>query len=80
MLLTVIIPVYNGADTIGRTIDSIPAREDVEIIVVDDGSSDGSADVASRSGRVRLIKHPKNRGVGSAVNTGIAKARGNTSP
>lgn len=78
-LLSVIIPVYNEEKTITRVIDAVLARKEVcEVIVVDDGSKDGSyAKVTPYiSRRVRLLRHIRNRGKGAAIKTGIMKARG----
>lgn len=75
---SVIIPAFNAAATLARAIESVgsqtwPAHE---IIVVDDGSSDASAEVALRFGAaVRLIRQP-NRGVSMARNAGAAAATG----
>ena len=73
---SVVVCSYNGARTIARCLESLRALEypDVEIIVVDDGSTDGTADIARRFG-VRLISTP-NRGLSSARNTGLAAATG----
>ena len=48
----------------------------MELIVVDDGSHDRTAEVAEAIEGVRLIKHPKNRGYGAALKTGFACAQG----
>jgi hypothetical protein len=50
---------------------------DLELIVVDDGSSDATADIAARYSDVRLIRQPANRGYGAALKTGFSRARGN---
>lgn len=77
---SVIIPVLNRARIVRRAIDSVRAqgRDDVEVIVIDDGSTDGTADAvaAYNDPAVRLIKHPYNKGVCAARNTGIEAARG----
>jgi hypothetical protein len=76
---------YNEAGNIGRTLDGITALaglepERYEVIVVNDGSRDGTADVvaerAARKPHIKLIDLPKNRGRGYARATGIAVARG----
>jgi glycosyltransferase involved in cell wall biosynthesis len=73
--VSVIIPVYNEADNIVGVIDrliSVVGRE-AEIIVVDDGSTDGSGELVASKG-VKVIRHPYNKGNGSAVKTGIRNA------
>ncbi|HEX8251898.1 MAG TPA: glycosyltransferase family 2 protein [Thermoanaerobaculia bacterium] len=79
MKFSVVIPMYNRAAFIGRTLRSCLEQEgDLEVIVVDDGSSDGSAEVVRRfdDPRIRLVRHEKNRGVGPARNTGVGVATG----
>lgn len=79
MKLSVIMPVYNEIDTIREIItrvDSVGLAD--EIIIVDDGSTDGTRDIlpdiAEQHPHVKLILHEKNCGKGSAVRTGIAAA------
>ncbi len=79
--LSVIIPVYNEQDTVEiavRRVRAVPL--DIEIIAIDDGSSDGTGDVLRRleaEGVVdRLIVHDRNQGKGTAVRNGIAAANG----
>lgn len=78
--VSVIIPAYNAAATLGTTLASLDAQHypHWEAIVVDDGSTDGTADVAAqaagRDPRVRLIQQPQ-LGIAAARNTGIAAAR-----
>jgi len=80
-LLTVIVPVYNERATIEcilqRLLDAPYA--DKEIIVVDDGSNDGTAAVLERwadHGNILVLRHPRNLGKGSAVRTALAGAHG----
>ncbi|HVA80124.1 MAG TPA: glycosyltransferase [Candidatus Binataceae bacterium] len=76
--VSVIIPVFNGAATIGRVIECVLAQSAgaAEIICVDDGSTDGSADAARRCGeRVRVLAQP-NRGQAAARNAGARVASG----
>jgi glycosyltransferase involved in cell wall biosynthesis len=76
--VSVVIPVFNGADVIGECLDGLAAqslaRPAFEVIVVDDGSTDGTAEVAARPG-VQVIRQ-ENRGAPAARNAGIAAARG----
>jgi glycosyltransferase involved in cell wall biosynthesis len=76
--VTVVIPAYNAERTLGATIESVLAQtyQDIEVVVVDDGSEDGTPEVAdSHDNRVRCITTP-NRGVSEARNTGIDHASG----
>ena len=78
MKFSVIIPVYNKANTICESIDSILNQtfKDFEIIIVDDGSKDNLDDVLKKYGnQIKVIKQ-KNGGVSVARNTGIKHARG----
>jgi glycosyltransferase involved in cell wall biosynthesis len=78
--LTVVIPCYRGEHLVSDAIHSVLAQagERVEIIVVDDGSPDRSAQVVAAIGdaRVHLLRHEMNRGIAGARNTGLAEARG----
>ena len=81
--ISVVVIAYNEAKNIGRTLDAIASLDgldEYELVVVNDGSRDGTADVirdrASRNPRIRLIDLPKNRGRGYARSTGIAAAEG----
>lgn len=77
-LVSVIIPVFNGENYLGQAIDSALSQTwpDVEVIVVDDGSTDGTARLCrSYGGRVRYF-HKENGGVSGAVNLGIRSMRG----
>ena len=78
-LISVILPAFNGAHCIGLAIDSLLAQRltDFELIVVDDGSSDGTGKAATACGdpRVRVVTLPRNRGGNAARNAGIRAAR-----
>jgi glycosyltransferase involved in cell wall biosynthesis len=80
MNLSVVIPVYNEAKNIGEILKRVQATKlATEIIVVDDGSKDGTRDLLMKmDGRkkVRVIFHERNKGKGAAVVTGLNAARG----
>jgi dolichol-phosphate hexosyltransferase len=75
-------PVYNEAPTVRRAIEDVLAAEvgmDLELIVVDDGSTDGTRGLLESGGwpeRVRILHHDRNRGKGAAVRTALDAARG----
>ncbi len=80
-LLSVVVPVYNERVTVAEVIRRIRAVDvpvDIEIIAVDDGSSDGTDKVlaALADSTVRVLTHGVNQGKGAAVRTGMAAARG----
>jgi len=74
---TVIVPAYNEAEGLPIVLEALDSLQQpgVEVIVVDDGSSDGTAEVA-RQYPCRVLSHPTNMGKGAAMRTGIAAARG----
>lgn len=79
--VSVIIPTHNRAEMLGRAIRSVMAQtwqEDLEIIVVSDGSTDDTEDVVQgfNDPRILLLKHKKSRGASAARNTGMRVARG----
>jgi glycosyltransferase involved in cell wall biosynthesis len=80
MKLTVIIPVYNEVKTIQEILRRVQATGLVnEILVVDDGSRDGTRELLTSLGdtpKLKVILHEKNQGKGAAVRTGIAQAEG----
>jgi glycosyltransferase involved in cell wall biosynthesis len=77
LLLSIIIPTYNEEGAIGETVRRIVELKlpQSEIIVVNDGSRDATAEVAAQAG-ARVISHPYNIGNGAAVKTGIRSSRG----
>lgn len=80
MMISIIIPTYNRAHCLSRALDSVVLQDytDWEILVVDDGSTDTTVALLESytDTRVRLIRHPVNRGVGAAKNTGLDHIRG----
>ena len=85
-VLSVVIPAYNEEGGIAQIIEralSIGPRlkdvgvDDMELIVVDDGSHDDTAEIASRYTQVRLVRHAGNQGYGAALKTGFSQAQGN---
>ena len=80
--VTFIIPLYNAAETLERTLASVTAQtvRDVEVLLVDDGSTDGTLALAERlaaaDSRVRVLQNPCNMGVSAARNLGLDHAGG----
>ncbi|HKE17341.1 MAG TPA: glycosyltransferase family 2 protein [Kofleriaceae bacterium] len=85
-LLSILIPAYQEERTIGEVlrqvvaIDTEPVGFRKEILVCDDGSTDGTVDVVrermAEDERIRLVRHEQNRGKGAAIRTALADARG----
>ena len=77
-LVSVIIPTYNRADLVRQAVASVKAQtyRDFEIVVVDDGGTDGTYEVLSAGPELRVLRHPHRRGVAAARNLGVAAARG----
>ena len=86
LILSVVIPVYNERYLVRELVQRVlavqpPGIESLELIIVDDGSKDGTREVlrelaAAEPERIRYIEHERNQGKGAAVRTGIAKATG----
>lgn len=78
--LSVVIPAYNEAATIADTIERVKTAEigplDLEIIVVDDGSTDRTGEILGAMSGIRTVFHERNRGKGGAVKTGFRAATG----
>jgi len=84
-MLSVVIPAYNeqaGIEDIARRVLAVgPALAEVgvdklEVLVVDDGSKDRTAEIAGGVEGVRVVRHPRNRGYGAALKTGFGQAQG----
>ena len=79
MKLSVLIPVFNERETVRAVLERVAAVPlEVEIVVVDDGSADGTTAVLQswQSEQYRAIFHPENRGKGAAIRTALAAATG----
>ena len=83
--ITIVIPAYNESARLGKTLDRVLAflrtqPWDAEVIVVDDGSRDGTAEIvrsyAQKEGAVTLLQNPGNRGKGYSVRHGVLHATG----
>src|SRR2546421_140339 len=76
--IVVQIPCYNEASTLPAVLASVPRRlaggVRVITLVVDDGSTDGTASVARRAGASIVVRHTRNRGLAAAFRTGLANA------
>ena len=77
MELSIVIPVFNEADNLAEVIGKVRSLQlpDAEIIVVDDGSTDGSDEIAIGAG-ANVVRHPYNIGNGAAVKSGMRAAKG----
>ena len=80
MKLTIIVPVYNGEELLERALESIPKREDIEILIINDGSTDKTKQVATKwckgKKNARVINLTVNQGLGNAKNVGYDNAKG----
>ncbi len=92
--LSVVIPAYNEEKGIAEIVDRVMniqgnlakvGVDHMELLVVDDGSRDKTAEIilgiannmVSKRPELRLIRHPKNKGYGAALKTGFSQAKGN---
>ena len=81
MKLSILMPVYNEVETVDIVVKRVLGVSypcEVELVIVDDGSADGTADVLARlhDPRVSVHTHPANRGKGAAIRTAAAEATG----
>jgi len=85
IILSVVIPAYNEEDSIAEIAQRVLAVKDdlknvgvgdLELLVVDDGSQDNTAQIVGEIKGVRLIQHPINKGYGAALKTGFSQAKG----
>ncbi len=83
--LSVVIPAYREVDRIAATVAEVRRQlaeldrvGDLEIVVVDDGSADGTAEAAEAAGADRVVVQPRNRGKGAAVRAGVLASTGRT--
>ena len=76
--LVIQVPCFNEAATIGSTLADLPASlpgvGNVEVLVIDDGSGDGTSDAARRSGAQWIVRHSRNRGLAKAFSAGLEAA------
>lgn len=78
-LVSILVPSYNGAAFLREALDSLVAQTypNVEIILLDDASSDGTPEIAaSYAGKISYVRQPSNLGIYDNVNVGISRARG----
>jgi len=81
-MLSILMPVYNERERVERAIAEVLATElptDFELIIVDDGSTDGTREIlrgSSFDDQVRLFEHPENQGKGAAIQTALSHAAG----
>src|SRR3990172_10889770 len=78
MKLVIQIPCFNEAKTLGRTVEDLPRHlsgfSSVELLVIDDGSTDGTAKLARELGVDHVISLPRNRGLAAAFATRLSRA------
>lgn len=81
-ILTIMIPVYNQEELVIRALDSIPIRDDIEVLIIDDGSTDKTLENCKKwkdkhiNLDVRIIENGENKGLGFTKNVGFDNALG----
>jgi len=78
ILLTIILPMYNEEHTIGKVLENLPRGNSIQIIVVDDHSTDNSLqeiEIVNENNEIEVIHHKKNKGYGASILSGIEHAR-----
>jgi len=73
--VAIVVPAYNEVGKIGEVVRKVPRRYAACVIVVDDASTDATAEEAHRAGAERVIRQPVNRGVGAAIRAGLLGAK-----
>ncbi|WP_433266704.1 glycosyltransferase family 2 protein [Micromonospora vinacea] len=81
MQLSILMPVYNEAERVAEALKqalAVPYPCEIEMVVVDDGSTDETAEILARMDdpRLRVVTHPRNAGKGAAIKTAVDSARG----
>ena len=75
MHLIIQIPCYNEADTLSQTLSELPTQipgiTRLEILVIDDGSTDNTVAIAKQLGVNHIVRHPHNRGLAAVFQTGL---------
>lgn len=81
-MISVIVPIYNAIRFLERSLDAVlkSTFQDFELVLVDDGSTDGSSEICERYAQkhtnIQLVRHPQNAGLSAARNTGMKNAKG----
>ncbi len=79
VLLTIVLPMYNEEHTIGKVLGNLPRENSIQIIVVDDHSTDNSLqeiEMVNENNEIEVIHHKINKGYGASILSGIKRARG----
>lgn len=71
----IVLPIYNEAPTVGAVLDAIRAHHYGEVIVVDDGSTDETAEMLAERDDILVVKHPENLGYGKSLIDGLTFAQ-----